>query len=720
MIRHCFYVLILGFMALLMGCKGGAASAFYEKHLVFPEGTTEDEKVKLSTRVVPSQQQLDWQKLEMTAFVHFTINTFTDMEWGDGKESPSIFNPSELDARQWAQALKDGGMKLVILTAKHHDGFCLWPTKTTSHSVASSPWREGKGDVVRELKDACDEVGLKFGVYLSPWDRNAACYGDNDAYNDFFINQLTELLTWYGQIDEVWFDGANGEGPNGKKQVYDWERIYKTIDELQPHAVGAIMGGDVRWVGTESGYGRETEWSVTPYAPEGIKGGLEINKSLGLDATSKDLGSRELVKKANELYWFPAEVDVSIRPGWFYHAAQDHQVKSLGKLVDIYFNSVGSNAVLLLNVPPDRRGLIHENDVARLKEFRQYIDNMYSACKTTGARASGVSGAFKIVDGDDGSYATIDHLPASIELSLSGIQEFDVLSVQEFIEHGQRVESFAVEAFVDGAWKEIAASTTIGYKKMVRFAPVTSDKVRLVVKEARDGALISEFGLYKAPEILSDAIIGRNKEGMVTISSETKVLVITYTTDGSEPTESSDVYREPFDMTNGGVVKARSFINNFEQSGSVITKSFDVAKKNWKVLSVSDEVSPFDGSNAIDDDVNTMWHSHWAGDKVEKHPHHIKVDMGEVLILTGFSYTPRTDGNKSGTIERYDFLTSIDGENWKKIVSNGVFDNMLNNPSHQEVRFKKPVDARYFKFVSRSGILNEPWISMGEIGVLTR
>ena len=267
---------------------------------------------------------------------------------------------------------------MVLLTAKHHDGFCLWPTKTTKHSVASSPWKDGKGDVVKELRDACTKYGMKFGVYLSPWDRNAECYGDSPRYNEFFIEQLTELLTNYGEVHEVWFDGANGEGPNGKKQVYDWDAFYKTIQRLQPKAVMAIMGDDVRWVGNERGLGRETEWSATVLAPGIYTRSAESKQRLGIDNKSQDLGSREMLKNATELFWYPSEVDVSIRPGWFWHENENGKVKSLKHLADIYFQSVGYNSVLLLNIPPDRRGRIHEADVARLKEFAAYRQQVFA------------------------------------------------------------------------------------------------------------------------------------------------------------------------------------------------------------------------------------------------------------------------------------------------------------------------------------------------------
>lgn len=261
------------------------AQEYYQKHVTFPSDASLEDKIDMASRLVPTPQQMEWQKFELTAFLHFGINTFTGNEWGSGKENLEMFNPTELDCEQWVKALKDGGFKMAIITAKHHDGFCLWPTRTTKHSVASSRWKDGKGDVVRELRDACSKYGMKFGVYLSPWDRNAPCYGDSPAYNKFFIEQLTELLTDYGEVHEVWFDGANGEGPNGKKQVYDWNAIMATIRKLQPQAVTAIMGDDVRWVGNEGGLGRETEWSATVLRPSSYPS-VDVPKEIQLSATS--------------------------------------------------------------------------------------------------------------------------------------------------------------------------------------------------------------------------------------------------------------------------------------------------------------------------------------------------------------------------------------------------------------------------------------------------
>lgn len=465
-----------------------SAQEYYEKHVKFPENASIEQKIDMASRLVPTAQQIEWQKMEFTAFLHFGINTFTGKEWGDGTESPAVFNPTELNCDQWVKALKDGGFRMAIITAKHHDGFCLWPTETTEYSVKNSPWKDGKGDVVKELREACDKYGLKFGVYLSPWDRNAECYGDSPAYNKFFIQQLTELLTNYGEVHEVWFDGANGEGPNGKKQIYDWEAIMKTIRTLQPKAVTAIMGDDVRWVGNESGLGRETEWSATVMRP-GCYSPDQKLKSIGIAEKSKDLGSRELLEKVDNLYWYPSEVDVSIRPGWFYHAEQDNQVRSVANLVDIYFKSVGCNSVLLLNIPPDRRGLIHEIDVERIKGLSDYLkktftDNFIIKGNKLWQSQSGEQKVFSVKNG-----ATVN-----------------TILLQEDISKGQRVEKFIVEAYQNGEWKFLTEGTTIGYKRLLRFSDLKTNKIRITIVSARNKANISNVGLYYAQNLLDNSV----------------------------------------------------------------------------------------------------------------------------------------------------------------------------------------------------------------------
>jgi len=434
--------------------------------------------IRKAAHVVPSPRQLRWQQLELTAFFHFGINTFTDREWGDGKEDLSLFNPTHLDVRQWVRVAKEAGIRQVILTAKHHDGFCLWPSKYTDHSIAHTPYKNGHGDIVKEFADACHEYGMGMGLYLSPWDRNSPVYGDSAKYNALFLNWLTELLTKYGRVDEVWFDGANGEGPNGKKQVYAFEAWYHLIRRLQPQAVIAIMGPDVRWVGTETGQGRLTEWSVLPgtFAPLG-------------NLMDEDLGSRERLMKARGLIWYPAETDVSIRPGWFYHAKEDSLVRSPAALMDLYFTSVGRNSVLLLNIPPNREGLISDADIRSLRGWRRLMDGTFGVDLAAGAvkRNSGMT----IGREDSGM---------TIGLELRGDKIFDVLCLQEDIRVGQRVERFVFEVENHGEWVQVASGTTIGYKRLLRFPAVKASRVRLRILSSRLDPVIGHVGLYKLAE----------------------------------------------------------------------------------------------------------------------------------------------------------------------------------------------------------------------------
>ena len=325
--------------------------------------------------VRPTPQQIAWQRDEISAFVHFGMNTFTDREWGDGTEDPKQFNPTELDARQWVLAAKSAGITRMILTAKHHDGFCLWPSKYTEHCVRNSPWKNGEGDVVGEFVDACRAEGMHYGIYISPWDRHEKTYGDSPKYNQYFLNQLREVLTTYPGIEEVWFDGACAEGPNGKKQEYDWRAYWKLIRELAPNAAITVRGPDVRWCGNEAGRARKSEWSVMPMPGDDESWEISDKTLSGFtrDIYGDDLGSRDLLMRKRQdrpvLAWYPAQVNTSIRPGWFYHENEDARVRSLEDLLKIFYGSVGGNGQFLLNIPPDRRGLFHENDVARLQEF---------------------------------------------------------------------------------------------------------------------------------------------------------------------------------------------------------------------------------------------------------------------------------------------------------------------------------------------------------------
>ena len=615
----------LGLSLLMVGCATQPNQVYYEKHVEFPADATIEQKIDMASRLVPTAQQLEWQQMEFTAFLHFGMNTFTGNEWGHGTDSPALFNPSELDCEQWVKALKDGGFKMALITAKHHDGFCLWQTETTEYSVKNSPWKDGKGDVVRELRDACEKYGMKFGVYLSPWDRNAPSYGDSPAYNKFFIAQLTELLTNYGEVHEVWFDGACAEGPNGKKQEYDWTAILAKIRELQPKAVTAIMGDDVRWVGNEGGLGRETEWSATVIPPGSYTHKKAAKEALGLEEMSKDLGSRELVAKAQEVYWYPSEVDVSIRPGWFYHAEQDGQVRSLANLVNIYYRSVGCNSVLLLNIPPDRRGLIHEIDVQRIKELSEYINKTF---------------ATNYVEKGKQDWAA--QVGESKEYDVKPGAMVNTFLIQEDITKGQRVEDFLVEVYSNGAWQYATEGTTIGYKRLLRFSDCQPEKVRVTIRGARATANISNVGLY---------------------------------------------YAEPLQDKNARV------------------RLSDVNTSEWKAVG-ADAAQAFDGNTA----------TAWTTDGLSA----LVVDMGKEESVAGFCYAPIAAEDLSGTIYKYNFYVSTDGQNWTKCNTNGEFSNIMHNPVPYFVRFGKNYQARYFKLEPISEIKSAQKTTIGEIGILVK
>ena len=416
---------------------------------------------------LPSKNQLEWHKLEYHAFVHFGPNTFTDKEWGEGKEDPNLFNPTALDCRQWVRTFKEAGMKQVIITAKHHDGFCLWPTKYSKHTVAQSRWRDGKGDVLQELRKACNEYGMKMGVYLSPWDRNHPLYGTPE-YNQVFADMLKEVLTKYGPIYEVWFDGANGEGPNGKKQVYDWPLFNDTVAKYAPKAVIFSDGGPgVRWVGNEDGVASETNWSM-----------LQRDRFYPGAPFASELGEGH----ENGTHWVPAECDVSIRPGWFYHAEQDTKVKTPAQLFDLYLKSVGRNGSLLLNVPPDRRGLIHEADVAALMGFKKLRDGAF--------RKNLLKGPRSLADGKLSTYVSLDS-PLEVECSSGGRW----ISLSEPVQLGQRVKAFVVEGLQDGRWVEVAKGTTIGVKRILPLGePAT--QIRVTVSSTRWPAALAELAVY--------------------------------------------------------------------------------------------------------------------------------------------------------------------------------------------------------------------------------
>ena len=448
--------------------------------------------------VTPAPRQVAHQQLEFYAFIHFTVNTFTDREWGDGMEDPAIFNPAKLDAGQWVRAVKSAGMRGLILTCKHHDGFCLWPSKYTAHSVASSPYQNGQGDVVRETADACKKHGLKFGVYLSPWDRNCPLYGQGKAYDDYFVGQLTELLTGYGEVFSVWFDGACGEGPNGKKQMYDWERYYAVIRKLQPNACISVCGPDVRWCGNEAGHTRPAEWSAVPerakdselISERSQQEDSEAFRLRRVDARDEDLGSRAVLAGEDRLIWYPAEVNTSIRPGWFWHENENDKVRSLEELIHIYNNSVGGNATFLLNIPPTDEGLLHENDVKRLAELGAYLEAAFHTNLLDSAAVSNDA-----VRGDNyDAYCTEPEITAEWDAPVN----IGSIVLKENILLSQRIESFVIEARVDGEYTEVYRGTVVGYKRIVPLGHLRTDSVRVKITDSRTEPTIAFLGIYES------------------------------------------------------------------------------------------------------------------------------------------------------------------------------------------------------------------------------
>lgn len=439
------------------------------------------------TSVVPNERQLKIQDMKFYAFIHYTVNTFTSREWGNGKESEKVFNPKHQDTDQWCKAIKDAQMKGVILTCKHHDGFCLWDTKTTSHNVMNSPY--GK-DVVKELSLSCKKYGLKFGVYLSPWDRNNKSYGKGKEYNDLYIEQLTELLTNYGDIFMLWLDGACGDAVNGvAPQKYDFERIWNTALKLQPNIVMSGCAPDVRWVGNESGIARESEWNVVPkfkYDQQNFAANCQDCDDIKkfqkrcTDVMVKDLGSRSVLKNYDEYMWYPAEVDVSIRKGWFHHGFLDFTTKSLKHLMKIYYGSVGGNSLFLLNIPPNKNGLISKRDVKRLQEMGEWIRKEES------------------LEIQNAKMTEVLKTKRGYEFSLNfENQNIDRIRLEEDTTKSQRVENFSVYTDKDGKEKFLASSTVIGFGRILMFDNIETDNLKIVITSCRKEPYIKFAKVYK-------------------------------------------------------------------------------------------------------------------------------------------------------------------------------------------------------------------------------
>ncbi len=662
---------------------------------------------------IPSENQMRWQEMEYYAFIHFSLNTYTDQSWGYGNEDMSLFNPEKLDCRQWARICKEAGMKGIIITAKHHCGFCLWPTETTEYSVKNAPWKDGRGDVIKEMADACKEYGLKLGIYVSPWDRNYPEYG-RPEYITCFRNQIKEVLTNYGEIFEIWFDGANGGtgyygGADEDRKIdrttyYDWLPTYKMIRELQPNIVIWNDGGnraDLRWVGTEDGFVGETNWSL-------LNGNGEVEWGMlhfGLETGDS---------------WVPAEVNTSIRPEWFYHPSEDTKVKTVPKLVETYYSSIGRNATLLLNFPIMPNGLIHENDEKAAIEFGKVIkasfnENLAENKKASASNVRGNAkkfGAVKTVDADKNSYwATDDGVTtASLTIDLGKPTLINRFLVQEYIRLGQRVKAFNIEALVDGNWEELAKATTIGYKRILRFPAVEASQVRLNITDSKSCPVISNIGIYSAPVFLNAPSIARNQSGDVIITTNDIGPIFYYTLDGSEPTEKSNKYIGPFNADGKMEVKAIACDPVSGKSSPVGWEKFDISKMNWKIVGINDE----NAARIIDGNESTVWHQSDG----KKMPIDLVIDLGNNNNVCGFKYLPDQNKWSSGIITNYQFYISEDNIVWK-LVNEGEFSNIKNNPVWQIKNFS-PANARYIRLRALKNTWGDNIAGYAEIDVITK
>jgi len=654
---------------------------------------------------VPNEHQLAWQELEFYGFIHFNMNTFSDREWGFGDEKPEMFNPSELDPRQWAKVASEAGMKGLIITAKHHDGFVLWPSAYTEHSVKNSPWKDGKGDLIKELSEACKEYGLKFGIYYSPWDRNHPDYGKPE-YVTYMRNQLTELLSNYGDIFEVWFDGANGGdgyygGANETRKVdkftyYDWPRTYQLVRDLQPAAMMFSDGGpDIRWVGNEHGFAYETTWSNL----------MRDSVYAGMPEYPEKYASGQ----ENGTHWVPAEADVSIRPGWYYHKYEDHKVRTLPELLEIYYKSIGRNSSLLINFPVDTRGLIHENDVEAIMKLSAKVKedfkvNLAAHSEITADKDRGTG--YEPRNVQDGDYETYWTLPdgspqATLELAFGEETTFNRLLLQEYTPLGQRVKSFILEKETNGNWEKIAEGTTVGYKRILRFPDVTTTKIRIRFMDGKDIPVISEVGIYNAPKLLLPPNPTRSTSGELTLTPPDEGLEVYYTVDDSDPTSESNSYSAPISIEKATTVLAISVDPTTGEKSEAKRIELDIPKGDWKV---TDEKV----QKAIDENLQTFFTSS-NGELV--------VEFANATTLKGFTYTPMQARYPSGIITNYVFEVSDNGRSWKQVAS-GEFSNIVNSPVEQFIKFNE-TEAKYIRLKAvKTADGNDA--TFGEVGVLTR
>lgn len=698
---------------------------------------SKEDIVRKAAHVVPTPNQLSALQNEFIAFIHFGPNTFTRMEWGNGMEDPQTFDLKELDTDQWCEAMKSAGMRMVLLTVKHHDGFVLWQSRYTKQGIMSTGFKDGKGDILKELSESCRKYGLKLGVYLSPADlyqieNPEGLYGnlskytkrtiprevagrpfknkttfefEVDDYNEYFLNQLFELLTEYGPIYEVWFDGAHPKTKGGQKYNYPaWKELIK---KLAPQAV--IFGReDIRWCGNESGGTRPTEWNIVPFQEN------PNTTDRFPDMEANDLGSREQIYKGKFLHYQQAETNTSIREGWFYRDDTRQKVRSTDDVFDIYERAVGGNSTFLLNIPPNRDGRFSPADVAVLNETGKRIQETYGTNLLEGAK-----GPRNVLDNDVNTYLLADD---AIVITTPKPVTFNRLLLQEAIgSHSERVEKHAVDAWLNNEWKEIAQASNIGYKRILRFPEVTTDKIRIRITQSRLTPAICNVTAHCYQSRPPQLTFARTLDGLVTIKALQQDFNwkahgediaknlnagfnIYYTTDGTEPNETSKLFTAPFQMGKGEL-KAVAILNN--QKGSVHSEQLGLIKQGWKLVEASDEEGDRKAVGSFDEQPRTYWMSKG------KVPHFISIDLGKNETLTGFAYTPQKEHSK-GMIEKGVIKISNDGKTWEE-VENFTFGNLINDPVKRYHYFKKAVTSRYIRIEAIDIAANGEVATMAEI-----
>ena len=705
------------------------------------EGDSKELIIAKAAHVIPTVNQLEALGNEFIAFVHFGPNTFTRLEWGSGTEDPAVFDLKDLDTDQWCQAMKAAGMKMVILTVKHHDGFVLWQSRYTHHGIMSTNYRNGKGDVLGELSASCRKYGLKLGVYLSPADLYQIEHADGlygnlssyrqrtiprqvpgrpfsnkttftfevDDYNEYFLNQLFEILTEYGEIHEVWFDGAHPKRKGG--QTYNYSAWKKLIRTLAPKAV--IFGReDIRWCGNEAGATRKTEWNVISYPDD------PDTTSHFPDRTEYDLGSRETLYRGRYLHYQQAETNTSIREGWFYRDDTHQKVRSADDVFDIYERSVGGNSTFLLNIPPNREGKFSEADVAVLEETGKRIRETYEVNLLQGAE-----GPAALLDGNPDTYILLKEAHREMVIQLPAPAKINRVMLQEAIaSHSERVEAHAVDAWIGNRWVEIAAGTNIGYKRILRFPEVTTQKLRIRVTAARLDPTISHLSAHYYQTRPPQLTFTRDKEGMVTIEPRegdfnwnphgenaagnlNAGYEVYYTLDGSEPTQHAIRYTQPVKVVNK-LLKAVSYQNN--QLGTQHQEAFGIAKKKWQLVGVSSQQQRHAATMAFDGDRRTYWQS-----EKSRGPHHITIDLGEVHHLSTMVYTPQTL-HAEGMMAKGMLQVSADSKKWET-VETFLFGNLVNDPTPRTHRFSRPVTTRYIRVVASEIAGDGNSLSMAEL-----